>query len=112
MFLHLEISGKTRQTMDQLIEKMSEPEIIEDFKCSKCKKETKHTKTNSVYQAPKILVVHLKRFEVGYYSAKKITTTVELDNSLDLPCKNSKTAKYNLLSIVHHTGNLNSGHYY
>lgn len=68
-------------------------------------------KSNFMYKPPKILIVHLKRFEIGYYSAKKVTTTVELDNNLDMVCKNSTVAKYNLMSIVHHTGSLNSGHY-
>ena len=32
MFLHLEISGTMRKTMDELIENISKPEIIDDFK--------------------------------------------------------------------------------
>jgi ubiquitin C-terminal hydrolase len=112
MFLHLEISGNTRKTMDELIENVSKPETIDDFKCSKWKKETKHTKTNYVYSPPKILIIHMKRFEIGYYNAKKITTTIELDNDLKLPWITDKNARYNLLSIIHHTGSLNSGHYF
>lgn len=112
MFLHLEITDKTRITMDMLIEQNSKSEIIDDYKWSKCKKETKHTKTNYMYSAPRILIVHLKRFEIGVYNATKITTTVELDNELKIPIKSGKDARYNLLSIIHHTGSLNSGHYY
>jgi ubiquitin C-terminal hydrolase len=112
MFLHLEITGKTRWTMDQLIQNISNSEIIDDYKWSKWRKETKHTKTNYMYAAPRILIVHLKRFEIGMYNASKITTTVELDNELKIPLKSGKDAWYNLLSIIHHSGSLNSGHYY
>ena len=112
MFLHLDISKKARLTMDELIQNMSESETIDDFKCSSWKKKTSHTKTFYMYKAPKILIVHLKRFEYGYYQAKKVNTIVELDNNLDLACKNSTTARYSLVSIVHHRGSMNSGHYH
>ena len=113
MFLHLDISSKQRsQMMEEIVSSMSDPETIDDYKWSKCKKVTMHTKRTFIYQAPKILVVHLKRFEIGYYSAKKITTMIEMAKSLTIPCQDSSSVEYDLLSIVHHSGSLNSGHYY
>ena len=87
MFLHLEISNTSNQTMDEIIENMSKPEKIDDFKWSKWKKQAIHSKSSYIYKSPKILIIHLKRFEFGAYSAKKITTNIELDNNLDLQCK-------------------------
>lgn len=37
MFIHLDISGTSKVTLDELIEGMSAPETIEEYKCSKCK---------------------------------------------------------------------------
>ena len=90
MFIHLELHARTKQSIDQLVKNLSKPEIIEGFKCSKCKRETKHTKTSYIYSIPKYLILHIKRFEVGYYSAKKISTTVELDNQLKIEYYNGE----------------------
>ena len=112
MSLHLELDTKKKYTVDELVEKLSEPETIDDYKCRKCKKETKHIKRSYIYSLPKILLVHIKRFEIGYYSAKKLTTTIELDNELKISTYDGTKNSLNLLSIVHHQGNMNYGHYY
>lgn len=114
MFLHLDLKDSKSKvtTLDELIEGMSAPETIDDYKCGKCKKKANHTKINKLYQAPKILILHLKRFKMGYYSSKKISTDVELDNQLKLPCEDGTTANYSLCCIVHHKGSMESGHYF
>lgn len=112
MFIHLDISKKTRMTMDEIFKDMSQPETIDDFKWNYCKKKIAHSKSIDIYKPPKILIAHLKRFEFGHYQAKKINTIVELDNTLEIDCKNSTKAKYSLVSIVHHRGSMTSGHYH
>lgn len=88
-------------------------------------KTVNHQRSHYMYQAPKILIVHIKRFKMGHYSSKKLTTDVELDNKLVLnwkqlddsssakyQAKTSNLAEYNLCSIVHHKGSMESGHYF
>ena len=84
MFIHLDLSDSKSKvvTIDDLVKGMTEPETIDDYKCGKCKKKANHKKTHYMYTAPKILIVQIKRFKMGYYSSKKILTDVELDNSL------------------------------
>jgi ubiquitin C-terminal hydrolase len=61
---------------------------------------------------PKVLLVQLKRFDVG----KKLDAAVSFDETLDLGpfCHDSsiQQAKYTLIGVVMHEGTANSGHYW
>lgn len=49
-------------------------EYIEGVECESCKKKTRFFRKVSIYNLPKILVLHLNRFQQGYFSNSKIKT--------------------------------------
>lgn len=102
----------------------------EQVKCGgKCASLQPATKKLQIYQAPKVLVLTLKRFsnsgaEYGYFSPfSKNSTPVDVPEGLDLtPFCNPKAAKsrfwggsapkkYKLVALSHHSGSLRGGHY-
>ena len=70
----------------------------------------------SIYKAPNILVIQLKRFSYGG-SSGKITKTVGFEFNLNIQCVDSSSGSieknpYSLIGIVvHHGGSNHSGHY-
>ncbi|KAG6549829.1 hypothetical protein Mapa_008810 [Marchantia paleacea] len=95
------------------------PEVLDGdnkYHCSKCKKPTTARKQLSVFKAPTVLVIQLKRFENIY--GGKIDRHVAFDERLGLAghmCRNSKDARpeYMLYGVVVHAGHSqDGGHYY
>jgi len=83
------------------------------YKCDKCKCLRDAKKSMSVFSAPPILTLHLKRFN---FRGKKINKRVNFDDSLDLKpamSNESDITGYKLYAVVCHRGQSNkSGHYY
>ena len=70
-----------------------------------------------MYSLPKILVIHLNRFQQGYYSNMKIRTEISYDETITLPPEvlhndTRGNTKYKLTGAICHLGSMNSGHYY
>ena len=106
------------------------PEVMErcGYKCQKCKAVDNMEKDITIFRFPKILVIHLKRFYNSTMRREKLSTTVNIPESLDMrpyaphssklflvriflghSSKNSAT--YKLYGMSHHSGSLNGGHY-
>ena len=109
-------------TISELIEKNFQKEILDGdnkFKCAKCQKKQKCDKVVGLYELPKILIIHLKRFKSMYFYIKgefqKDRTKIKIEESIDLKAfiqqKDNKSTKYNLYAIVNHEGDLEFGHY-
>lgn len=82
--------------------------------CAKCEKRQKCTKSFTIHRFPRILVVHLKRFNPAERYRGKLNSVVELPLcGLDLSHYSSgrTPCKYNLYGIANHSGTLYSGHY-
>ncbi|WAR58656.1 hypothetical protein PtB15_5B891 [Puccinia triticina] len=83
------------------------------YKCDKCKCLRDAKKSMSVFSAPPILTLHLKRFN---FRGKKINKRVNFEDSLDLKpamSNESDITGYKLYAVVCHRGQSNkSGHYY
>jgi uncharacterized UBP type Zn finger protein len=77
--------------------------------CIKCNlKLACHTKTETMIQTPKVLLLSLKRFNFDGFQGNKVFTNVVPDKILKL----SDDAEYRLKSVIEHTGKtINSGHY-
>eukprot|EP01135_Chromosphaera_perkinsii_P010642 Nk52_evm42s2192 gene=Nk52_evmTU42s2192 len=89
---------------------------------SKEKVLTDATKGFLIKRPPKVLTVHIKRFEQTGRSLRKVNTHVRFETSLDISpfcsyysCKNevdsNGSIEYTLSGIVEHSGSLNGGHY-
>ncbi|KAF6213614.1 hypothetical protein GE061_011335 [Apolygus lucorum] len=84
---------------------------------------TMATKQLLIGQAPPILILHLKRFQVQLHSFRKLSKHVSFPLVLDLApfctsigedknkVTNAEPMPYSLYGIVEHRGTLNSGHY-
>ncbi|XP_076885044.1 uncharacterized protein LOC143534439 [Bidens hawaiensis] len=87
-----------------------------EYQCQQCKQKVKALKQLTVYKAPNVLTVHLKRFGC-YMSGQKIDKKVHFGPTLDL--KPFVTGpydgdlKYTLYGVLVHAGwSTRSGHYY
>ena len=106
----------TNQTikLEKLLEEFSKEEQLDKnnlYRCEKCKKELQANKKIEIYHLPKVLIIHLKRFN----NNKKIDTMIDfpLDN---LDIKNyikseDEVTKYDLFGVINHYGSLEYGHY-
>jgi len=118
--LSLEIPDHPNLTLLDCIahfNKKEELSINDKWKCSKCNKITNSYKQISLWNLSKILTIHLKRFD---NNMKKNNTSINIPlDILDLTSsvhksnyENTFSKKYKCISIVCHSGNYNSGHYF
>ena len=94
------------------------------YQCDYCHRKTRAVKKITIYKAPNVLVIHLKRFEGGggmqqMYGGGKINRMVKYDMTLDLlPCMSDKESvkadmKYTLYAVLVHSGSsMHMGHYF
>ena len=140
-FYNLTLEVKNLNNLKESLQKLSVPEIIEDFKCSNCDKKVTINKITSLNKLPNVLIVHLKRFYLDYetFHTQKINSQFEFPKKLNLKqfcvheiTKNiSKEAKkeeekdsldiyekedsyydYELKGINVHIGSADGGHYF
>ncbi|OWM88542.1 hypothetical protein CDL15_Pgr002309 [Punica granatum] len=106
-------------SLKEALHKFFQPEVLDGnnkYKCENCKKLVVARKQMSVFQAPNVLVIQLKRFE-GIYGGK-IDKVISFDDVLVLSsfmCKASQdpSPEYNLFGTIVHAGcTPDSGHYY
>lgn len=95
-----------------------ESENVEGYKCENCKSKDTCMKKTTIWKAPEILVIQLKRFvydQNGELNALKDRVSFPLDNlSVEYFMhqeSNENRNSYKLYGIVNHTGSLDSGHY-
>ncbi|XP_021730953.1 ubiquitin carboxyl-terminal hydrolase 23-like [Chenopodium quinoa] len=85
------------------------------YKCEKCKQKVRALKQLTVYKAPYVLTVHLKRFR--HFAGQKIDKKVHFGSSLNLKPFVSGNYEgdltYTLYGVLVHAGwSTHSGHYY
>ena len=134
-FYNLTLEVKNIGNLYESLDKLIDPEKIEQFKCEVCKQNVTITKRTSLAKLPNVLFVHLKRFYMDYEleRTEKINSKFEFPNTLDLKkfCieeiskKDNETSydkdeiypkedeyyKYELKGINIHMGNAQGGHY-
>ena len=89
------------------------------FFCKFCNKTVEITRSLKIWSLPKLLVIHLKRFEMGEDNVSKNLEEVEVPKrKLDMRdyvhpdfLKDNSSGWYNLYGIIHHSGSLKEGHY-
>lgn len=106
-------------SLKDAMHKFFRPEILDGnnkYKCENCKKLVAARKQMSIFQAPNVLVIQLKRFE-GMFGCK-IDKPIPFEEILLLSgfmCKSSQDSQpeYNLFGTIVHSGcSPESGHYY
>jgi ubiquitin C-terminal hydrolase len=101
-------------TITQMIRKFLKEESIKDeWKCSKCNKNTEYIKTIKLWKIPPVLVFIIKRF--SDYSSKNakpidINKTICFKNGSNLSNLDNDVS-YLISSIGMHYGSLQGGHY-
>eukprot|EP00475_Leptophrys_vorax_P044966 TRINITY_DN9199_c0_g1_i4.p1 TRINITY_DN9199_c0_g1~~TRINITY_DN9199_c0_g1_i4.p1 ORF type:complete len:585 (+),score=114.01 TRINITY_DN9199_c0_g1_i4:235-1755(+) len=118
--LSLEISDVTDSLSDAL-ETFTNPEVLDSankYMCPECKEQVRAEKRLTIHYAPNVLVIHLKRFRVGFQGKinKKVTFPVDLGLGPFMSSSTAQTDKalYKLYGIVVHLDmfNISSfGHY-
>ncbi|XP_014678376.1 PREDICTED: ubiquitin carboxyl-terminal hydrolase 4-like [Priapulus caudatus] len=85
--------------------------------CPQCKKHQQATKQFDLWQLPRVLVIHLKRFSYNRYWRDKIDTLVEFPISGLNMAKNvinpmhPPVVDYDLIGVTNHYGGMGGGHY-
>jgi ubiquitin carboxyl-terminal hydrolase 8 len=126
--LQLSISNDNKSLEDCLDDYIKEEKMDKDnmIKCNFCGRRNKSTKQTMIWNAPKILIIQLKRFRVNNYGV----ITEKISNMIDYPItdldiskymnnmniKNINNNNYNLYAVNNHhsIGSFNSinfGHY-
>ncbi len=120
--LSLEISDAT-DSLHEMLESFTAPERLDKgnkYRCGRCKQNVRAEKRLTIYEAPNILLIHLKRFRVGMYG--KINKPITYKSELSLrPFMSPSQLRagvsvpvYRLYAVLVHLdvkGSSNFGHY-
>ncbi len=95
-------------------------EVLDDdnkYKIDEIDRYVRAEKQITIWNPPKYLIIHLKRFIYNIKLRAKITTLVQFPiNGLDITRyitgNNNQRHIYNLYAVVNHSGGMNGGHYY
>eukprot|EP00033_Pygsuia_biforma_P007396 GCRY01008449.1.p1 GENE.GCRY01008449.1~~GCRY01008449.1.p1 ORF type:complete len:184 (-),score=19.95 GCRY01008449.1:305-856(-) len=104
-------------TLQDCLEAFATPEVLDEdnmWYCTNCKDFRCASKNMSLYSVPKVLIIHLKRFERKNTKLIKDNTPVQIDMKLDLsPYLEHEGPRpvYDLFAMSLHSGNLGGGHY-
>lgn len=84
--------------------------------CPRCRDHVRATKELTLWSAPPVLVVQLKRFAFSRHQRSRINTTVDfpvsgLDMGPFLAGPSAQGAVYDLFAVSEHMGGLGGGHY-
>lgn len=93
--------------LQNLLKKHLTDKNITDWKCERCNILTQCNHETNIISMPPILIVHLKRFKV-------LNNRAMAKNNNEVDFKEHEEIygrKYRLYSIIHHSGDLNGGHY-
>ncbi|XP_024541160.1 ubiquitin carboxyl-terminal hydrolase 18 [Selaginella moellendorffii] len=118
MDLAVEIQGAVESLEDGLAQ-FTAPEWLDGenkYKCDRCNGYVKASKRLSVYEAPNILTIALKRFQSGKFGKlnKRVTFPEALNISPYMSGEGDKPPLYRLYAVVVHVDMLNAsffGHY-
>lgn len=84
------LSGSAKVTLSQCLDLFTETELLDDdnkWHCPRCQRFTKLTKKITITRLPRILIIHLKRFNMhsnGYFRKLDTFVTYPVDEVLDL----------------------------
>ncbi|KAK3286967.1 hypothetical protein CYMTET_5503 [Cymbomonas tetramitiformis] len=114
--LSLDIMNCT-ETVEEMLELFTAPERLDKankYTCGGCEKKVRGLKQLSIHEAPPSLVLHLKRFRMGFYG--KIGHHIRFSSELNLrpymsALAGEGSAMYVLTGVLVHLDNFNTTHY-
>src|SRR4051812_28178501 len=87
-------------------------EVIDGYKCEKCKDESEKNRVQLIEHGPDILAVQLKRF---HWDGKKDSSIIGINPVLHLDKyrsdNNKQHLEYHLTAVIKHSGSAGFGHY-
>jgi len=97
-------------TIYDCFDKFVETEEVE-YTCQKCKISVSHKKKMFIYELPKYLIIHLKRF--SFENGNSVKNNIIIDSPMTISTKKIATIdrNYNLYAVIRHDGSINGGHY-
>jgi len=111
-------SGKTTVGLSDCIQQFTTTERLgadDPWYCPRCKKHQQATKKFDLWQLPKVLIIHLKRFSYSRFWRDKLDTLVDFPlsdlNMSDFIRGPMKEGQYDLIAVANHYGGLGGGHY-
>lgn len=117
--LDLSLEVRSSQSLNQALRQFTAAEILAKgnrYRCEACQRLTEASKQYLVHEAPSVLTIHMKRFQMMPQGMIKINRDIPFPSQLDLDPFMSKTggsASYDLYSVLVHEGHsCNSGHYH
>lgn len=113
-FLDLQMVIRNLKHLNESFEQFEFEETLKgdnQFYCEKCQKKSDALKGTKIIDLPDILTLHLKRFDIDYYSEN--LNYVKLNHPFVFPMKFKKLDQnFNLFAVLIHSGSINNGHYY
>ncbi|KAK8659990.1 hypothetical protein V6N13_050927 [Hibiscus sabdariffa] len=119
-FLDLSLEIVKADSLLKALKNFTTAELLDggerQYQCQRCKQKVKAIKQLTVYNAPHVLTIHLKRFR-AYDFGQKIDRKVEFGSTLDMKPfvsgSDEGDLKYTLYGVLVHCGwSTHSGHYY
>ncbi|XP_039029557.1 ubiquitin carboxyl-terminal hydrolase 23-like isoform X1 [Hibiscus syriacus] len=119
-FLDLSLEIVKADSLHKALKNFTAAELLDggerQYQCQRCKQNVQATKQLTVYNAPHVLTIHLKRFW-AYDFGQKNDRKVEFGRTLDMKPfvsgSNEGDLKYTLYGVLVHCGwSTHSGHYY
>ena len=129
-FYNLTVEVKNFTNLNDSLQKINTPEIIDEFKCSNCNQKVTIKKVTALNKLPNVLIVQLKRFSLNYDTGntQKVNSKFEFPKILDLKqfCSEQFNKEetldtynrvddyyeYELKGINVHRGSADRGHYF
>ncbi|KFK40800.1 hypothetical protein AALP_AA2G042900 [Arabis alpina] len=117
-FLDLSLDISKADSLHRALSRFTAVEHLDDgrkvYQCEKCKQKVKAIKQLTVFKAPDVLTIHLKRFEA--HRSEKIDRKVQFTSAIDMkPFVSGRyegNLKYTLYGVLVHYGrSMHSGHY-
>ncbi|XWS70400.1 hypothetical protein CRYUN_Cryun03dG0045000 [Craigia yunnanensis] len=119
-FLDLTLEIVKADSLPKALKNFTAAELLDggerQYQCQRCKQKVRAIKRFTVYSAPHVLTIHLKRFRAHGFG-QKIDRKVEFGPTLDMKPffsgSNEGDLKYTLYGVLVHCGwSTHSGHYY
>lgn len=109
VFTTLALDLEVESSLENLIDNYFEGDMIEDWKCDKCKAcHAQVKRTIALTRTPETLIITLKRFRSGVKNRNRVTIAPDLK----LDVFKNRVRRYKLASVGCHVGCHASGHYF